>query len=139
MPRNKIIPYNPVLRDRARNLRKESTLSEILLWKEIKTKQILGYQFHRQVPIDYYIADFFCHELFLAIEIDGISHALKETYDEKWQQRLESLGVRFLRFDDLEVSACGGQMESVLSRIKEWINAYTQNSQTSPSPPSKGD
>ncbi|HAB53871.1 MAG: DNA methylase [Ignavibacteria bacterium RIFOXYB2_FULL_35_12] len=136
MPRNKIIPYNPVLRDLARNLRKESTLSEILLWKEIKTKQILGYQFHRQVPIDNYIADFFCHELFLAIEIDGISHALKETYDEKRQQRLESLGVRFLRFDDLEVKF---QMESVLSRIKEWINAYTQNSQTSPSPPSKGD
>ena len=136
MPRNKIIPYNPVLRDLARNLRKESTLSEILLWKEIKTKHILGYQFHRQVPIDNYIVDFFCHELFLAIEIDGISHALKETYDEKRQQRLESLGVRFLRFDDLEVKF---QMESVLSRIKEWINAYTQNSQTSPSPPSKGD
>ena len=136
MPRNKIIPYNPVLRDLARNLRKESTLSEILLWKEIKTKQILGYQFHRQVPIDNYIVDFFCHELFLAIEIDGISHALKETYDEKRQQRLESLGVRFLRFDDLEVKF---QMESVLSRIKEWINANTQNSQTSPSPPSKGD
>lgn len=68
--------------------------------------------------------------------IDGISHALKEIYDEKRQQRLESLGVRFLRFDDLEVKF---QMESVLSRIKEWINAYTQNSQTSPSPPSKGD
>ena len=136
MPRNKIIPYNPVLSDLARNLRKESTLSEILLWKEIKTKQILGYQFHRQVPIDNYIVDFFCHELFLAIEIDGISHALKETYDEKRQQRLESLGVRFLRFDDLEVKF---QIESVLSRIKEWINAYTQNSQTSPSPPSKGD
>jgi len=136
MPHNKIIPYNPVLSDLARNLRKESTLSEILLWKEIKTKQILGYQFHRQVPIDNYITDFFCHELFLAIEIDGISHALKETYDEKRQQRLESLGVRFLRFDDLEVKF---QIESVLSRIKEWINAYTQNSQTSPSPPSKGD
>jgi very-short-patch-repair endonuclease len=136
MPRNKIIPYNPVLRDLARNLRKESTLSEILLWKEIKTKQILGYQFHRQVPIDNYIVDFFCHELFLAIEIDGISHALKKTYDEKRQQRLESLGVHFLRFDDLEVKF---QMESVLSRIKECINAYTQNSQPSPSPPSKGD
>ena len=136
MPRNKIIPYNPVLRDLARNLRNESTLSEILLWKEIKTKQILSYQFHRQVPIDNYIVDFFCHELFLAIEIDGISHAQKETYDEKRQQRLESLGVRFLRFDDLEVKF---QIESVLSRIKEWINAYTQNSQTSPSPPSKGD
>jgi very-short-patch-repair endonuclease len=135
MTRNKIIPYNQALKDLARKLRKESTLSEILLWKEIKARQILGCQFHRQVPIDNYIVDFYCHELFFAIEIDGISHARKENYDEKRQQRLESLGVRFLRFDDLEIKF---QMESVLSRIKEWINDHTQNS-TSPSPPSKGD
>ena len=135
MPRNKIIPYNPALKNLARKLRKESTLSEILLWKEIKAKQILGYQFHRQVPIDNYIVDFFCHELCLAIEIDGISHARKENYDEKRQKRLESLGVRFLRFDDLEVKF---RMESVLSRIKNWINVYTQN-KTSPLPPSTGD
>jgi len=135
MPRNKIIPYNPSLKNLARKLRKESTLSEILLWKEIRVKQILGYQFHRQVPIDNYIVDFFCHELFLAIEIDGISHALKETYDEKRQQRLESLGVQFLRFDDLEIKF---QMENVLNKIKEWIRVHTQNN-TSPLPPSKGD
>ena len=51
MPRNIILPYNPGLKERARELRKNSTLSEVLLWKAIKGKQ-LGYEFHRQVSID---------------------------------------------------------------------------------------
>ena len=111
MSKNKIIPYDPKLRKLARKLRKESTLSEILLWKEIKNKKMLNYEFHRQVPIDKFIVDFYCHELSLVIEIDGISHAWKEDYDEKRQKRLESLGVHFLRFDDLDVKF---KMEEVL-------------------------
>jgi len=65
----------------------------------------LGVEFHRQVPIDEYIVDFYCHELFLAIEIDGSSHVFDEVQinDIKRQERLESLGVRFIRFDDLDV------------------------------------
>ncbi len=119
MSRNRIIPYNPKLRTLARKLRKESTLSEILLWKEIKCKQILNCEFHRQVPIDNYIVDFFCHELLLVLEIDGISHESKTEYDEKRQKRLESLGVKFLRFDDLDVKF---NMEGVLKIISKWIN-----------------
>ena len=102
MSRNKIIPYNPKLRKYARNLRNNSTLSEILLWTEIKGKS-LGYEFHRQVPIDDYIVDFYCHELMLAIEIDGSSHDFKYEYDKIRQWKLESLGVIFIRFDDLEI------------------------------------
>ena len=71
--RTKIIPYNPKLKPLARKLRKNSTLSEILLWKQIKGKK-LGCEFHRQVPINNYIVDFYCHELNLVIEIDGDSH-----------------------------------------------------------------
>jgi len=104
MPRNKIIPYNSKLKMLARKLRKEMTLSEVLLWQEIRRKR-LGVEFHRQVPIDEYIVDFYCHELFLAIEIDGSSHVFDEVQinDIKRQERLESLGVRFIRFDDLDV------------------------------------
>ena len=102
MARNQIIPYNPKLRAYARKLRNNSTLSEILLWKKIKGKS-LGYEFHRQVPIDNYIVDFYCHELKLAIEIDGSSHDNKLLYDLKRQKRLEELGVTVLRFDDLDV------------------------------------
>lgn len=96
MTRNKLIYYNPELREKARHLRNESTFSEILLWLKIKGK-VFGYEFHRQVPLDEYIVDFYCHELGLAIEIDGSSHDNKFDYDLKRQRRLESLGVRFIR------------------------------------------
>jgi very-short-patch-repair endonuclease len=67
--RRKIIPYNPKLKEYARQLRNNSTRSEIILWKYLKGKQMLGYDFHRQKPIDNYIVDFFCSELMLAIEL----------------------------------------------------------------------
>ena len=102
MPRNKIIPYNPKLRQYARHLRNNSTLSEILLWKQIKGKAF-GFEFHRQVPIDEFIVDFYCHELMLAIEVDGNSHDDKYDYDVKRQDKLEKLGIKFIRFDNLEV------------------------------------
>lgn len=80
------------------------TLSEVLLWQEINNKQ-LGVRFSRQIPIDQYIVDFFCKDLQLAIEIDGESHwhEGKPQYDKMRQNRLEALGVTFLRFDDLDV------------------------------------
>lgn len=62
-----------MLKQLARELRKNSTLSEVLLWDELNKKK-LGFEFHRQVPIKNYIVDFFCHELMLAIEVDGSSH-----------------------------------------------------------------
>ena len=100
--KNKIIPYNPKLKEYARLLRKNSTLSEVLLWQQIKNKA-LGVQFHRQVPLLEYIVDFYCHELMLAIEIDGDSHLYKYNYDKKRQGELENLGITFLRFSDFEV------------------------------------
>ena len=72
--KRKIIPYNPVLKEIARTLRNNSTLGEILLWKKLRNKQMLGFDFYRQKPIDQFIVDLYCIELQLAIEIDGGSH-----------------------------------------------------------------
>ena len=120
--KNKIIPYNPKLKEYARELRKNSTLSEVLLWKNIKNKA-LGVQFHRQVPMLEYIVDFYCHELMLAIEIDGDSHLYKYEYDSKRQGELEKEGVVFLRFTDLDVKqnmfSVGLALEQV---VQELIN-----------------
>ena len=96
------LPYNPKLKEFAKQLRKNSTLSEVLLWQNIKNKA-LGVQFHRQVPLLNYIVDFYCHELMLAIEIDGDSHLYKYNYDKKRQGELENLGITFLRFSDFDV------------------------------------
>ncbi|MDZ7807810.1 MAG: endonuclease domain-containing protein [Gracilimonas sp.] len=101
---NKILPYNRNLKYLARELRKNSTLSEVLLWEQIKGKA-LGVEFHRQVPILKYIVDFYCHEIMVAIEIDGISHDHPEKFkhDEIRQKRIEKLGVTFVRIGDADV------------------------------------
>jgi len=117
----KIIPYNPKLKQLAKNLRNNSTLSEVLLWQHLKSKQIKGYDFHRQKPIGNYIVDFFCNELMLAIEIDGMSHDEKIDEDIKRQKQIENLGISFLRFNDLDVKK---NMEGVIVAIEEWIERY---------------
>ena len=50
------------------------TLCEAILWKELKQKQMMGFDFDWQRPIDNYIVDFYCKDLMLAIEVDGASH-----------------------------------------------------------------
>ncbi len=62
------LAYNPALKEKARTLRNDSTLSEVLLWNELNQDQ-LGVDFHRQKPIGEYIVDFFCPELMLVIEM----------------------------------------------------------------------
>ena len=119
--RRKIIPYNPALKEKARYLRNNSTLSEVLLWKHFKGKQMCDFDFHRQKPLDNYIVDFFCNELMLAIEIDGDSHIGKEKYDEVRQNKLEGLGIKFLRFADLDVKK---NMNGVLEIIENWIGQH---------------
>lgn len=116
--RRKIIPYNPELKELAKELRRNMTLSEVLLWNELKQKQISGYDFDRQRPINNFIVDFYCKELSLAIEIDGDTHIYKYDYDEERQRALEKLGVHFLRFEDIEVKK---NMNNVLRVIEDWI------------------
>jgi very-short-patch-repair endonuclease len=119
MPRNPIIPYNPKLKVIARELRKNPTFSEKILWNAIRRKQ-LGCEFHRQVPINEFIVDFYCHELRLAIEIDGISHESEEAKinDADRQKKIENYGVSFLRFDDEFVKE---NPDKVFSEIEKWI------------------
>ncbi|MFV1985517.1 MAG: endonuclease domain-containing protein [Thiohalomonadales bacterium] len=121
--RRKIIPYNPKLKHLARALRKNMTLSEILLWQELSGKKVVGYDFDRQRPIDNYIVDFYCKELQLAIEIDGDSHGYNDVIinDKKRQDRLESLGVNFLRFDDDYVLT---DISGVIEDIELWIEQH---------------
>ncbi len=122
MSPNKIIPYNPKLKNLARELRKNSTLAEVLLWQNIKGK-CYGYEFHRQVPINEFIVDFYCHELQLAIEIDGNTHDYNYANDEKRQRKLEDLGISFVRFSDYDVKRNINDilraLEFVISEIEE--------------------
>ena len=89
----KIIPYNPILKERARQLRQNMTPGEVKLWQHLKGKQMCGYDFDRQRPIDQYIVDFYCKRLMLAIEIDGSSHDSQERQhrDGERQARLDAI------------------------------------------------
>ena len=126
MPRRKIIPANPRLKALARQLRNHSTLAEVLLWNQIKNKKLLGCDFHRQKPIDSFIVDFFCPDLMLAIEIDGVSHLQKGDADVERHRRLESLGVHLIRFEDRMVKR---EMPKVLAGIEGWILERTKRAQ----------
>ena len=100
----KVIPYKKHLVPLAKKLRQNMTLGEILLWNEIKNKQ-LDVRFSRQIPMDSYIVDFYCKDMMLVIEVDGDTHYHDDQSikDKERQNRLESFGIKFLRFDDFDV------------------------------------
>ncbi|WP_243398885.1 endonuclease domain-containing protein [Hanstruepera neustonica] len=93
-----------------------------------------GYDFHRQKPIDEYIVDFFCNKLQLAIECDGYSHEILETYekDVKKTKRLNTLRIHVLRFSDFQIM---NDIENVLRAIEDYILKFEENSNTPPSIP----
>ncbi len=100
-------------------------MCEAILWKELKGKQIMGFDFDRQRPIDNYIVDFYCKDLMLAIEVDGASHYTEEAVgsDSIRQTKLENIGVRFLRFDDDDVKT---NINGVLDIIRKWIGEHPE-------------
>ncbi|QSE99219.1 endonuclease domain-containing protein [Fulvivirga lutea] len=117
------LPYNKNLKQFSRYLRNNSTLSEVLLWNEIKARKIKGYQFNRQKPLNNYIVDFYCKQLNLVIEVDGSSHYHGDApiRDAQRQTILESMGLNFLRFDDMDVKK---NINSVIQIIYEFIEEY---------------
>ncbi|MBX2930649.1 MAG: DUF559 domain-containing protein [Chitinophagaceae bacterium] len=76
------LPYNPLLKELAKEKRKARILSEVLFWKQVRNKQFHNIDFDRQRIIGNYIVDFYVKALGLAIEIDGISHEAKESYNK---------------------------------------------------------
>ena len=135
MAKRKIIPYDPKFKEFARQLRNDSTKTEIFLWMKLKGKQMYGYNFHRQKPIDNYILDFFCYELMLGIEVDGYSHQFLEVYnkDEVKERRMNELGITILRFSDEQVLK---DMENVIRAIEFFI--YEFEKQHTPNPSQEG-
>jgi very-short-patch-repair endonuclease len=119
------VRYNPRLKKIARKLRKDMTLSEILFWQQIKGKKLLGYDFHRQKPIDEYVVDFYCPRLKLVLEIDGDSHDGKEEADKIRQDKLESLGLTVMRFWDSDVK---NSVDGIIDQLREWIAARIAHS-----------
>jgi cyclase len=113
--------YNadPLIFQRATELRSKLTAAEELLWNYIGQGQ-LGVKFRRQHPALLYVLDFYAHQIKLAIEIDGGIHGNEDVKrnDEKRQTHLESLGIFFLRFSNDQVLT---NLDFVLENIKSKI------------------
>lgn len=116
--------YNKNLNKFARVNRRAGVLSEALLWNELK-RFVLGVKFTKQKPIGNYIADFYCKELKLVIEIDGYTHNDKYEYDVGRDEYMRLLGITVLRIEDKDVKK---NMGSVL----EWIQFNIDKLKPSP-------
>ena len=98
------LPYNPRLKGFSRDMRRYGEKAEAMLWKRLKSEQ-LGFAFNRQKPILNYIADFYCKELNLVVEIDGASHFSPEAYqkDKERDRQMQALGLEIIRVLDSDV------------------------------------
>jgi len=114
----------------AKSLRTTSTDAEIKLWYHLRAKRLGGLKFRRQHPIPPYVADFFCEELKLVIELDGSQH--NEGADSARIHALERQGLLILRFWDNQVLQ---EIEAVLEAI---LN-FARNRTLSPTPPPAGE
>ena len=116
---------------RARELRKQSTDAERLLWSRLRNRRLMGLKFKRQSPIGRYIVDFVCRERNLVVEIDGGHHQEQEASDLSRTEWLNSRGFRVIRYWNNQVL---DDMDSVLESIRMTLEAGTSPSpQPSPS------
>ncbi len=101
----------------SRSLRLHQTDAESVLWLLLRNRS-LGYKFRRQRPVGKYVLDFYCHEVHLAVELDGGQHntAAVSDKDERRTAKLQELGIEVLRFWDHEVLK---ETEAVLERIHQ--------------------
>jgi very-short-patch-repair endonuclease len=102
-------------RQRARSLRQNMTEAERRIWQMLRSHQMAGYGFRRQVPIGRYIADFVCHEARLIVEIDGGQHDRSSPREVARSGFLQNEGYRVLRFWNNEILANPDGVHAVIA------------------------
>ena len=111
--------FNPSSSKQFRSkLRRNMPPAEVLLWTRLRGSQFLGLKFRRQHGVGKYILDFYCPELRLAIEIDGLSHAEEKSvaYDANRDDEIARLGIQIVRFRNQEIML---DLPNTLERLAE--------------------
>ena len=110
------------LRRKARDLRNKMTKAEIIFWSRLRMRQIEGLKFRRQQPILDYIADFYCHDLKLIIEIDGEIHSVPEIAksDKTRYKILKNSGYNIIRFSNHKIET---DLDSSVLKLKSFISS----------------
>jgi len=110
----------------ARELRKNQTSSEKILWEKLRQRQMMGFKFLRQHPVfyrimndrvDFFIADFYCTELKLVIELDGPIHENAVDYDKERDTKLALKGLLTIRINNSELE----NLEKVIEKIRNTV------------------
>ena len=109
-----------------RKLRKNLTPAEKVFWQVVRNRKVSGKRFLRQYPIDFemgfqkrfFIADFYCHEAKLVVELDGKIHELQKEFDDFRSSIIETLGITVIRFRNEEVLE---NIEEVIKKVKELL------------------
>lgn len=127
MPLKNIVTDQKVTKaklERAKELRREMTPAEKLLWQELRANK-LGVRFRRQQVIQGFIVDFYCHKAALVVEVDGDIHDLQKDEDARREKVLSELGLRVIRFGNDEV-AMDAERSAVVGKIRESLFFYNQ-------------
>ena len=115
---NLCMTFKQSLLEIARELRKNQTPAEKVLWECLRDRKLAGLKFYRQKPIDRYVADFYCPECKLVVEVDGDIHTDKnqKEHDLVRDDALSEFGITILRFRNGEILR---DANAVLSRIAQ--------------------
>lgn len=124
--RTRSIRASGVIRKRAQELRQKQTPAEEALWARLRGRKLDGMKFRRQHPIGRFIADFYCAEVKLIIEVDGEIHQHQKAYDQARTEALKDLRCQVIRFTNAEVDR---DIEGVLMRIRQMFHSLIQVSQ----------
>jgi len=108
-------------KENRRDLRKAQTKEELIFWAHVKNRRFHGYKFRRQYSIGNFIADFYCPELKLVVEIDGGQHCEEENIkkDLLRTEYFENLGIKVKRYTNVDIKT---NLEKVLDDLLEFCN-----------------
>ena len=117
----RFIHNDPLMKDRRRSLRNNSTPEEVIVWNYLKASG-LGKPFRRQFGIGPYIVDFYCFKLKLVIELDGPVHDSRQEYDSERDGFLAGHGCTVLHFKNQTIR---DNLQGVLEKIKQTISSLS--------------
>ena len=125
----------PITIERAQRLRRKMTKGEQLLWLQLKLKQFCGLRFRRQVPMGSYIADFYCAEKSLIVEIDGPHHEFQKAYDCRRENFLTKHGLHVIHFTGASIfEDLDGVLKQLEYQIKNLASWKKSKKRSSPPP-----
>lgn len=120
-----------------RELRRNATRAETLLWEELRNRRFGDMKWRRQHPLfhdllgkeTFYVPDFYCHEVKLAVEVDGAIHKKRHQYDQLRDQVIGALGITVVRFTNEQVE---NDMPNVLALLRKTVESLRINVRAQP-------